>query len=360
MTLGHFLSGHPGQTARNSICTLIINFMANILDQIPEEYREKVEVRKQPAWISPMLAKLTHDEFSDKDWIYEQKLDGVRCLVFKTGKEVQLMSRNKNSLNNAYPELVRVFREQQVDSNYILDGEVVAFREGVTSFSELQKRMNLKDSEEIEGHETAVFFYAFDLVHFEDLDLSQLPLLERKKVLRENISFQDQIRYTPHREAEGLKFLEEACRDKWEGLIAKKADSAYTFGRSSNWLKFKCTNQQEFVIGGYTEPAGGRVGFGSLLLGYYENGQLRYAGKVGTGFTDVILQELYTKMHDLETEKPAFSNPKEIRSGKVHWIRPQLVAQVSFTEWTSGNKLRHPSFLGLRNDKEPEQVTREG
>lgn len=230
----------------------------------------------------------------------------------------------------------------------------------MTSFAELQKRMNLKKTEEIEGHTTAVFYYAFDLVHIENLDLSQLPLLERKKILKEHIPFQDQIRYTPHREEEGLKFLQEACRDKWEGLIAKKADSLYTFGRSSNWLKFKCTNQQEFIIGGYTEPAAGRVGFGSLLLGYYEDGRLRYAGKVGTGFTDTALKELQNKMNNIEIEKPAFSNPKEVKSAGVHWIQPRLVAQVSFTEWTSGNKLRHPSFIGLRNDKEPEEVTREG
>lgn len=333
--------------------------MENFLDQVSKEHRQKVSIGKQPAWVNPMLAKLTHDEFSDKDWIFEQKLDGVRCLVFKRRNEVQLMSRNKNSLNSTYPELVEALRDQ-LKTNYILDGEVVAFRGKVTSFSELQKRMNLKNSEEIEGHDTSVFYYAFDLIHIENLDLSQLPLLERKRMLKEHIPFQDQIRYTSHREAEGLKFLEEACRDKWEGLIAKKADSVYTFGRSANWLKFKCTNQQEFVIGGYTEPAGGRVGFGSLLLGYYDGEQLLYAGKVGTGFTDIVLKELYRKMHNIEVETPYFSNPKEVKSGKVHWIRPQLVAQVSFTEWTSGNRLRHPSFLGLRHDKEPTEVTKEG
>lgn len=318
----------------------------------------KTAEKEQPEWVEPMLAKLTHDEFSDKDWIYERKLDGVRCLVFKKGKKVRLMSRNKNELNNTYPELVEAFK-QQPEKNFIVDGEIVAFKDGLSSFSELQKRMNLKNSEEISQHKTRVFFYVFDLIHFGKKDLSQLPLLERKKQLEQAVNYNEQIRFTPHREEKGLEYLKQACKDKWEGLIAKKADSKYSFGRSSNWLKFKCTNEQELVIGGFTEPTGQRKGFGSLLLGYYEGKELQYAGKVGTGFTDEILQDLHSKMTALETKTSPFADPKQIRSKNVHWITPKLVAQVSFTEWTRTNKLRHPSYLGLRNDKKATDVVKE-
>ncbi len=314
--------------------------------------------KEQPLWIQPMLAKLTHDEFSNKDWIYEHKLDGVRCLVFKKGKEVRLMSRNKNLLNSTYPELVAAF-EQQPEEKFIVDGEIVALKDGLSSFSELQKRMNLKNSEEIEGHKTTVYFYAFDLIHLGKDDLSTLPLIKRKEKLEQALKFNERIKFTPHRKEKGLDFLEQACKDKWEGLIAKKADSKYTFGRSSNWLKFKCTNEQELVIGGFTEPTGQRKAFGSLLLGFYEGKELIYAGKVGTGFTDKILEDLYSKLSKKETEKCPFSEPKKIRSKNVHWVKPELVAQISFTEWTKTNKLRHPSFLGLRNDKKAKQVVKE-
>lgn len=340
--------------------TKILNFysMNRILSTIPEEFRKKVKNQQQPDWVQPMLAKLTHDEFSNPDWIFEQKLDGVRCLVFKKGKNIRLMSRNKNNLNNTYPELVDAFKEQP-EENFIVDGEIVAFRNGISNFSELQKRMNLKDSEEISSHTTSVFFYAFDIIHVGDSDLSKLPVLARKDVLEKTLKFNKIIKYMSHRKKKGLQFLKEACKEKWEGLIAKKADSHYTFGRSSNWLKFKCTNEQEFVIGGYTEPTGSRKGFGSLLLGYYSKKELYYAGKVGTGFNDALLEQLTSKMSALETKESPFANPGSIRSKQVHWIKPELVAQVSFTEWTSANKLRHPSFSGLRNDKQAHEVVKE-
>ena len=332
--------------------------MGEIPAQIPEEYKKSIKEEEQPEWIDPMLAKLTHDEFSDANWIYERKLDGVRCIVFKNGKEVNIFSRNGNNVNRTYPEIVEAIRNQPAEK-FIIDGEIVAFRGEVTSFSELQKRMQLSNAEEINQHATAVFCYVFDLVHFSGRNISELPVLERKKILEKLITFEDPIRYTPHRKEKGLEFLEKACSDKWEGLIAKKADSKYTFGRSSNWLKFKCTARQELVIGGYTEPAGARKGFGSLLLGYYENEEFLYAGKVGTGFTDEFLEELFAEMSDLEINDPPFSNAKQIRSKNVHWVEPELVAELSFTEWTSGNKLRHPSFLGLRRDKDPKDVRKE-
>lgn len=332
--------------------------MDKILSQIPEEFRDLALREKQPDWLGPMLAKLTHDEFSAKNWIFERKLDGVRCIVYKNGKDVKIYSRNRNKLNNTYPQLVEALKSQRVE-RFIADGEIVAFKGKLTSFSELQKRMNIRDPDKVKGHNTPVFYYLFDLLHIEDLNLTDLPLLERKKILKNNIDFTDPLRFTVHRNEKGLEFLEDACRKKWEGLIAKKADSKYIHTRSPNWLKFKCSNQQEFVIGGYTEPTGSRIGFGALLLGYYDQGDLIYAGKVGTGFDDAFLNELYKKMKKLEIEKPGFSNAAEIRSRKVHWIKPKIVGQVSFTEWTRDNKLRHPSFLGLRDDKTAKDVVKE-
>lgn len=332
--------------------------MSEIQNQIPEKVRDLVTREDQPSWMGPMLAKLTHDEFSAKNWIYERKLDGVRCLVYKNGSNVKIYSRNKNVLNSTYPGLVKAI-EAQPQKKFIADGEIVAFKGKLTSFSELQKRMNIRDPGKVNGHNTPVFYYLFDLLHIDDLNLTELPLLERKKILKKNIDFTDPIRFTVHRKEKGLEFLEEACIKKWEGLIAKKADSKYVHTRSPNWLKFKCSNQQEFVIGGYTEPTGNRIGFGALLLGYYEEGELLYAGKVGTGFNDEFLKELHGKMKKLETLKPEFRNAKEIKSRKVHWIKPQLVGQVSFTEWTKDNKLRHPSFQGMRDDKLAGEVVKE-
>lgn len=332
--------------------------MKGTLKYIPEDLQKRLKKEKQPKWIDPMLAKLTKDVFSDETWIYERKLDGERVLVFKKGKEVTLMSRNRKNRNNTYPEIVEVLKKQ-TSENFIIDGEVVAFQGKHTSFAELQKRMHLKNSEEIRNHKTEVHYYIFDIIHVEDYDVSGLPQIERKQLLKKVINFKDPIRYSEHRFKDGAAFYKEACAEKWEGLIAKKMDSSYTFGRSSNWLKLKCINRQELVIGGFTEPTGSRVGFGALLLGYYEDGKLQYAGKVGTGFSDEFLKDLYSQMSDLEISKPVFENPKEIKSKNVHWIKPQLVAEISFTEWTSGNKLRHPSFLGLRRDKDAKDVVKE-
>ena len=332
--------------------------MKDALKFISEDLQRKVKKEKQPEWINPMLAKLHKEIFSDESWIYERKLDGERVLVFKKGKNVNLMSRNRKNRHNTYPEIVEALKKQTLE-NFIIDGEIVAFQGRHTSFAELQKRMHLKNSVEILNHKTKVFFYAFDIIHMEDHNVSGLPQIERKKLLEKVIGFKDPIRYSQHRLKDGAAFYKEACAEEWEGLIAKKMDSSYTFGRSANWLKLKCINQQELVIGGFTKPAGKRVGFGALLLGYYENGKLQYAGKVGTGFTDEMLRDLYTRMSDLEIPKSPFETPGEVKSKNVHWIKPRLVAEMSFTEWTSSNKLRHPSFLGLRLDKDAKDVIKE-
>lgn len=332
--------------------------MNKLLSNLSEELKEKLKKKKQPDWMSPMLAKLTHDVFSDENWIYERKLDGERCVIFKKESRVTIMSRNKKNLNNTYPEIVMAFEKQEAQ-DFIADGEMVAFEGKVTSFSELQKRMHLKNKEEVANSKTRVFLYIFDLMYLDGYDLSELPLLERKKILKKLVAFEDPLRFTAHRNESGEAYFKDACEKKWEGLIAKKADSSYAHSRSSNWLKFKCVNQQEFVIGGYTDPEGSRKGFGSLLIGFYEDGKLQYAGKVGTGYTDELLEDLYGKMSKLEVKKTHFEENKDLPAKNVHWIKPKLVGEVAFTEWTGTNKLRHPSFLGLRDDKDAKDVVKE-
>ncbi len=332
--------------------------MNEILKTIPEELQEKLKKKKQPDWMPPMLAKLTHDVFSNAEWIFERKLDGERCVVYKKEKEVKIMSRNEKNLNVTYPEIVDLFKSQKA-KDFIIDGEMVAFKGKQTSFSELQKRMHLKDADEVKNSKTKVFLYVFDLMFYDGHDLTKLPLVERKKLLKKLLDFDDPLRFASHRNEEGEKFYKEACEKKWEGLIAKKANSVYVHSRSSHWLKFKCENQQEFVIGGYTDPQGERKGFGALLIGFYKNGKLQYAGKVGTGYTDKMLEELHSRMSKIEIAAPQFEDNKDLPEKNVHWLKPELVGEVAFTEWTNTNKLRHPRYLGIRRDKEAQEVIKE-
>ncbi|WUJ67977.1 non-homologous end-joining DNA ligase [Kribbella soli] len=311
----------------------------------------------QPEWVAPMLATLTEDRFSDPDWLYERKLDGERCLVFRTADGVRLLSRNRKELNNHYPELVEALAEQ-TNQYFVVDGEIVAFDGGRTSFSRLQGRMQVNDPDAARRTGVKVFLYVFDVLHLDGHDLTGLPLRRRKALLRSALEYGGPLRFTPHRIGNGVAYWEDACRRGWEGLIAKRAAGTYTNGRSKDWLKFKCATAQEFVIGGYTDPQGSRVGFGALLIGYYENGELRYAGKVGTGYDRAMLERLSKQLAKLEQDEPAFASGNLPRLW-VHWVKPQLVGQVAFSEWTRDGQLRHPSFQGLREDKAPRDVVRE-
>ena len=203
-----------------------------------------------------------------------------------------------------------------------------------------------------------MFLYAFDLLHLAGHDTTALPLHARRRLLRNAVGFHGPLRLTPSRKREGERLFEEACKRGWEGLIAKRADAPYTHGRSRDWLKFKCSNQQEMVIGGFTAPQGARTEFGALLVGHYEDGELRYAGKVGTGFDRATLAELGGRLRELERESSPFAEVKPLPAG-THLVEPELVAQVAFTEWTRDGRLRHPRFLGLRNDKPAREVVRE-
>jgi len=303
-----------------------------------------------------MLATLTDDYFSSEDWIYERKLDGERVLAFCTNGKVSLYSRNKKKLNATYPELVDAL-EREDESNFVVDGEVVAFEGNRTSFARLQNRMKINSEKEARESSVKVYYYLFDIMHLDGFDLTGADLGDRKAILKNALSFRDPVRFTPHRKKEGEKYHREACKKGWEGIIAKKAGSSYAHSRSRNWLKFKCVNEQELVIGGFTEPQGSRVGFGALLVGYYEKGKFRYAGKVGTGYDDDTLEKLRRRMDKFEQDDSPFD--QEVREKSAHFVKPELVGQFGFTEWTSDGKLRHPRFLGLRRDKDPKKVRRE-
>jgi bifunctional non-homologous end joining protein LigD len=297
-----------------------------------------------------MKAVLWDEPFSDPDWIFERKLDGVRCLAHRDGGGgVRLFSRTDRSMNGDYAELVEALESEPRD-DFVVDGEVVAFdSRGVTSFSRLQRR----------GRErVAVFLYLFDLLRLDGEDVRDLPLRARKAGLRAALRFQGPVRLTPHRNERGEEMFAEACRKGLEGVIAKRADSPYRATRSSDWRKLKCHAEQELVIGGYTAPQGSRTDFGALLVGYWEGGELSYAGKVGTGFDQHTLSDLGKRLRELERGESPFADVHPIPRG-THWVEPELVGQIAFTEWTRDGRLRHPRFLGLRDDKAARAVVRE-
>ncbi len=332
--------------------------MSDPLDGLSDEERERAEKSEMPDWTGPMLAKLTHDPFSDDGWMYERKLDGERvvCFVGPAGG-VRLMSRNREMLNDSYPEVERAL-EGQAPRGCVLDGEVVAFGpDGTSDFQRLQPRMQAGSREEAESEAVGVFYYLFDCMYLHGHDVTGCSLRGRKGLLRRALDWSDPLRLTPHRNGSGMELYREACRKGWEGVIAKRAASTYVSGRSGDWLKFKCVHRQELVIGGYTEPRGERTGFGALLLGFYEGGELVYAGKVGTGFDEETLEMLSGRLEEMERGTPPFRRDPEEEG--AHYVTPRLVCEVAFTEWTSDSMLRHPAYKGLRRDKEPEDVTRE-
>ena len=308
-------------------------------------------------FIAPMLATLTQDRFTDPAWIFERKLDGVRAVAVRAGNDTSLWSRNEKRMDGTYPEIVEALAAR-APADTVLDGEIVAFDGAQTSFARLQGRIGLHDPDAARATGIPVFLYLFDVLVLEGRDVTALPLRERKRLLRDAVDFGGALRMSTHRNTEGEAYLREACRRGWEGLVAKRADAPYRPGhRSPDWLKLKCVHEQELVVGGWTDPQRSRTGFGALLVGYYADGGLRYAGKVGTGFDHRMLADLSTRFRDLAADRPPFADP--VREKGAHWLRPELVAQIGFSEWTRDGKLRHPRYLGLREDKAPQDVVRE-
>ena len=304
-----------------------------------------------------MLATLTDRRDFGDDWLLERKFDGERCVTRKVGSDVRLESRTGKDLTSTYPEVCAAVAAQD-PHDLLLDGEVVAYEGDQTSFTRLQQRLGATRPSPEQVAMYPVVYCVFDLLELNGEDLTHRPLLERRARLTGTIRSSAALQHTEAWHDDSQQRFAAACRSGWEGLIAKRADAPYVAGRSKDWLKLKCVWEQEFVIGGYTDPTGSRTDFGALLVGYYEEGNLRYAGKVGTGYTNAILRDLGARLRQLETPEAAFVDARPIPRG-AHWTRPDLVAQIGFAEWTKEGRLRQPRFLGLRDDKSPTEVTRE-
>ncbi|MDQ4107312.1 MAG: non-homologous end-joining DNA ligase [Actinomycetota bacterium] len=328
------------------------------LEELDTSERRLLRRRAMPAFTPLMLATLAKHAFSDPAWVFEAKLDGQRSLLWRRRSTIRLITRNEKDRTSHYPDLVEAVGQGDT-APLIADGEIVAFQGDVTSFARLQERMQNARPSAAQVAAVPVLFYLFDLIWFDGYDLSALPLLARKSVLRRAIAFEDPIRFSEHLEEEGEVAFRAACEKGWEGLIAKRSSAPYTHARSNDWLKFKCVNEQEFVVLGWTEPHGARSGLGALLVGYHEDGELRFGGKVGTGFSERELAMLTARLGLLERSDPTVADAKGLSMKGVHWVKPELVAQVGFSEWTPDGKLRHPRYIGLRDDKRPEQVIRE-
>jgi DNA ligase D-like protein (predicted ligase) len=304
-----------------------------------------------------MLATLTERRDFGSDWLLERKFDGERCVARKRNGDVRLESRTGKDLTDTYPE-VRAALAAQRARDLLLDGEVVAFDGDQTSFSRLQQRLGTTAPSPQQMETYPVVYCVFDVLEIDGEVLTHLPLDDRRARLTRAIRPSAALQLSEAWRDNAQRRFDEACQSGWEGLIAKRAGAPYVSGRSKDWLKLKCVWEQEFVIGGYTDPAGSRTDFGALLVGYHEDGRLRYAGKVGTGYTAARLRDLGTRLRSLESSAPSFVDAKPIPRG-THWTRPEMVAQVGFAEWTNDGRLRQPRFLGLRDDKRPADVVRE-
>jgi len=320
----------------------------------------------KPRFIEPMKAKLVEKPPATDDWVYELKFDGIRLIAIKADKRVSLLSRNENELSGRFPEIVEAIKNLPT-REFVIDGEVVALDdEGRSSFQLLQAL-------EMERRKNPVYFYAFDMLQLDGKSLLGLQLEGRKEFLEELCAGAgDPVRYSGVIGGDAKRLLEEVKRRGLEGLIGKQRNSVYEPGRRSGaWIKLKCVDEQEFVIGGYTPPQGARKHFGAILVGYYDNNKLVFAGKVGTGFTAKSLSILHKKLQKEARDDCPFVDLPSKQNGqwvqgitpsmmkKMHWVNPKFVAQIKFAEWTRDKKLRAPVFLGLRDDKRPTEVVRE-
>jgi ATP-dependent DNA ligase len=285
-----------------------------------------------PEWLEPMAATLTKERFKAPGWVFERKIDGIRLLAFKSGREVRLLSRNRLPQNGAYPGIAASVAALPV-ADAVFDGEATG----------------------VWGEAGEVLYHVFDVPWLNGKDLTRKPLTERRNAL-ETLPLERPLLLVPRVNGEAPWDL--ACREGWEGVIAKREDSLYEHRRSPHWLKMKCEASQELVVGGFTAPRGSRVGLGALLVGYFEGEDFCFAGRVGTGFTHKLLLELRERFDQIEIPRPPFTQGTNLPR-EAHWVKPEVVVQVAFMEWTSHGKLRHPRLLGLRTDKAAAEVTRE-
>jgi bifunctional non-homologous end joining protein LigD len=286
-----------------------------------------------PDWLVPMAATLTQERFAGPEWVFERKFDGIRMMAFKNGPDVGLFSRNRLSLTAAYPSVAQAIASLPVH-DAILDGEAAGGFE----------RLGAAD------------YYVFDILRLDGRDLTPLSLDERRAILA-RLPLRHPIEIVPA--LDDLLPWERARAEGWEGVIAKRRDSRYEHRRSKSWLKMKCEEKHAFVVGGFTDPQGARVGLGALLVGYYDAGELCFAGKIGTGFDTALLLELRARLDALEIAKTPFTRARGLPRLRAHWVRPEIVVEAGFIEWTGHGKLRHPRLLGVRTDRAPGSVARE-
>jgi bifunctional non-homologous end joining protein LigD len=331
----------------------------------PKPVAKKRASGKKAKFIVPMMARLLAEP-PPGDWQYEIKFDGFRALAYKDGDAVEVLSRNNKDLAGKFTEVAEAIPSLRA-AEAIVDGEIVALdKDGRSSFQLLQAYA-------LGQEKPPLCYYVFDLLSLDGESMRELPLEERRKKLEAILpKKQDVIRYSSSLGSDAPALLKKAARLGLEGLIGKRAGSLYEAGkRTGTWIKLKLVKEQEFVIGGYTDPGGSRKHFGALLVGVYEKGQLAFAGKVGTGFNAALLRELFHRFKPLETDKCPFPELPEGRQGRYgqritaaemkrcHWLKPSLVCQLKFTEWTDDGRLRHPAFMGMRDDKKPKDVIRE-
>ena len=286
-----------------------------------------------PEWMEPMAATLTRERFAGPEWVFERKLDGIRLLAFKDGPNVRLLSRNRLPQNAAYPQYERAVAALPVDQ-VILDGEATGWF----------------------GQREEVGYHVFDILWLDGRDLTTLPL-DARRTLLDRLPLRPPLLTVPRLADE--RPWERAARDGWEGVIAKRRDALYEHRRSPHWLKMKCEASQELVVGGFTDPQGKRVGLGALLVGFFEGQDLVFAGKVGTGPDNKTLLDIRRRLDALEIPASPFTRAAGLPRLRVHWVRPELVVQVAFMEWTGHDKLRHPRLVGIREDKAARDVVRE-
>lgn len=311
-----------------------------------------------PTSIQPMLATLISKPFSDPEWLYEVKWDGIRALCFLNGNKVRLVSRNQKEIGFRYPDLSGISEYVDADKA-ILDGEIVVPDEdGFPNFQLLQSRMGLQDSGEIErmARERPVIYYAFDLLYYNGFDLMPAELIHRKSLLKDIMETVPSFQYSNHILEKGEELYRDIGRQRVEGMVAKRLASLYSQKRSRDWLKVKFVQTEDVVIGGYTAPRGSREFFGALIVGLYRGGQLHYVGHVGGGFNAKSLAQLYSILDRLKIDHTPFV--KKPRTNEiVQWVKPTTVCEVKFSEWTADERLRQPIFVGIRDDKDPSQCT---
>jgi ATP-dependent DNA ligase len=285
-----------------------------------------------PDWLEPMAATLTQERFTGPDWTFERKLDGIRLLAYKHGDLVRLWSRNRLPLDAAYPAVADAVRALPV-GDVILDGEATGG----------WGRLGRGD------------YHVFDILHLDGRDLTAQPLVDRRATL-DRLPLRLPLERV--RALDDPRPWERACADGWEGVIAKRRDSPYEHRRSRHWLKMKCEISRDFVVGGFTDPQGARVGLGALLLGYFDGADFVFAGKLGTGFDTRLLLDLRARLDALEISASPFTRAAGLPRLRAHWVRPEIVVRVAFIEWTGHGKLRHPRLVGVRDDRAARDVTK--